>query len=89
MVGDYISTSFGSDSLAHGIFATVTTGASGTGCSTGALDNCNESMATFASGLASGSLSSADDQVLFSGNGGEKAQDFWHLVDNNGIKHRD
>ena len=89
MVGDYISTSYGSDNLAHGVFATVTAGSSGTGCSTGALDNCNEPMATFASGLAAGNLSSANDQVLFSGNGGDKAQDFWHLVDNNGIKHRD
>ena len=89
MVGDYISTSFGSDNLAHGVFATVTAATSGTGCSTGALDNCIEPIATFASGLAAGSLSSANDQIIFSGNGGDKAQDFWHLVDNNGIKHRD
>jgi BNR repeat protein len=89
MVGDYISTSFGSDNMAHGIFATVTAGGSGTGCSTGALDNCNVPIATFASSLAAGALSGADDPVLFSGNGGDKAQDFWNLVDNNGIKHRD
>jgi len=90
MVGDYISTSYGSDSLAHGIFATVTAGASGTGCSTGALDNCNVPIATFASGLASsGSASSANDPILFSGNGGADAQNFWNLVDNNGIQHRD
>ena len=89
MVGDYISTSYGSDNLAHGVFATVTAGSSGTGCSTGALDNCNEPTATFASGLASGSLSSANDPVLFSGNGGTGAQSLWNIVDNNGIKHRD
>jgi hypothetical protein len=90
MVGDYISTSFGSDNLAHGVFATVTAGSSGTGCSTGALDNCIEPIATFATGLAlSGSLSSADDQILFSGNGGADANNLWNLVDNNGIKHRD
>jgi hypothetical protein len=90
MVGDYISTSFGADNLAHGVFATVTAGGSGTGCSTGALDNCIEPIATFATGLAlSGSLSSADDQILFSGNGGADAQNFWNIVDNNGIKHRD
>src|SRR6185437_11176903 len=44
MVGDYISTSYGSDNLAHGVFATAsapTTGAS-TSCTTTALDNCNE-----------------------------------------------
>ncbi len=89
MVGDYISTSYGSDNLAHGVFATVTAGTSGTGCSTGALDNCIEPIATFASGLASGSLSSANDPVLFSGNGGTTAQSLWTIVDNNGIKHRD
>jgi hypothetical protein len=90
MVGDYISTSYGSDNLAHGIFATVTAGTSGTGCSTGALDNCNVPIATFAGGLASsGSASSANDPILFSGNGGADAQNFWNLVDNNGIQHRD
>lgn len=89
MVGDYISTSYGSDNLAHGVFATVTAGSSGTGCSTGALDNCIEPMATFASGLAAGSLSGAADPVLFSGNGGTNAQSFWNIVDNEGIKHRD
>lgn len=89
MVGDYISTSYGSDNLAHGIFATVTAGSSGTGCSTGALDNCNEPIATFGSGQAAGALSGADDPVLFSGNGGTGAQNLWNIVDNNGIQHRD
>ncbi len=90
MVGDYISTSYGSDNLAHGVFATVTAGASGTGCSTGALDNCNVPIATFASGLASsGTASGLNDPVLFSGNGGANAASFWNIVDNNGSKHRD
>jgi len=94
MVGDYISTSYGSDNLAHGIFATVTAGTTGTGCSTGALDNCNVPIATFASGLAlADTLSGADDPVLFSGNGNGNgnvnAENFWNLVDNNGIQHRD
>jgi hypothetical protein len=88
MVGDYISTSYGSDNLAHGVFATVSTGSSGTGCSTGALDNCVEPIASFASGLAAGALSGAADPVLFQGNGGTNAQSFWNIVDNNGIKHR-
>ncbi len=88
MVGDYISTSYGSDNLAHGVFATVTAGSTGTGCSSGALDNCNEPIATFASGLAAGALSGANDPVLFTGNGGADAQNFWNLVDNNGIQHR-
>jgi hypothetical protein len=89
MVGDYISTSFGSDNLAHGVFATVTAGGSGTGCSTGALDNCNEPIATSSTGLAAGSLSGAADPVLFQGQGGTNAQNFWNLVDNEGIQHRD
>ena len=62
MVGDYISTSYGSDNLAHGIFGaanTPTTGA-GTTCSS-TLDNCVAPIDTFTPGLASGSLSSAND----------------------------
>lgn len=91
MVGDYISTSYGSDNLAHGIFGaanTPTTGA-GTACSTSALDNCVAPIDTFTPGLASGSFSGAADQVLFTGNGGADAASFWNLVDNEGIKHRD
>jgi hypothetical protein len=91
MVGDYISTSYGSDNLAHGIFGaanTPTTGAA-TNCTTSALDNCRAPIDTFAPGIAQGSLSSAGDPVLFSGNGGAAAQSFWNIVDNEGIKHRD
>jgi hypothetical protein len=91
MVGDYISTSYGSDNLAHGIFGaanTPTTGA-GTSCSTSALDNCVAPIDTFTPGLASGALSGAADQVLFTGNGGADAASFWNIVDNEGIKHRD
>jgi hypothetical protein len=91
MVGDYISTSYGSDNLARGVFGaanTPTTGAA-TSCSTSALDNCRAPIDTFTPGLASGSLSSANDQVLFTGNGGADAQSFWNIVDNEGIKHRD
>ena len=92
MVGDYISTSYGSDNLAHGVFATAsapTTGSS-TSCTTTALDNCVEPTDTFVSGLsAGGSTSGANDPVLFSGNGGGGAQSLWNVVDNNGSKHRD
>lgn len=90
MVGDYISTSYTSDNLAHGIFgaaSTPTTGA-GTSCSTSALDNCVAPIDTFTPGLALGSLSSAADQVLFTGNGGASAASLWNVVDNEGIRHR-
>lgn len=87
MVGDYISTSYGSDNLAHGVFATAATPTSGTNCSD-VLDNCLEPMATFAVGLASGSASSAADPVLFSGSG-VNANSLWNVADNNGAKHRD
>ncbi|HLV97082.1 MAG TPA: sialidase family protein [Ktedonobacterales bacterium] len=67
MVGDYISTSYGSDNLAHGVFGTAsapTTGSS-TSCSTTALDNCVAPISTFVTGLAaSGARSSAGDHVL-------------------------
>jgi hypothetical protein len=88
MVGDYISTSFGADNLAHGIFATASVGTTGTGCSTGALDNCAEPIATFASGLASGSIATANDPVLFAGDNGANGASLWNVVDNNGSKHR-
>jgi hypothetical protein len=91
MVGDYISTSYGSDNLAHGVFATASapTPTSGTTCGA-VVDNCREPMATFVLGLAAGgSASGAADQVLFSGNGGAGAANLWNIVDNNGSKHRD
>jgi hypothetical protein len=91
MVGDYISTSFGSDNLAHGVFGlarTPTTGPS-TSCTTSGLDNCDAPIATFSSGPADGTLSGANDPVLHQGNGGTNAQNLWNLVDNEGIRHRD
>jgi len=91
MVGDYISTSYGSDNLAHGIFGaanTPTTGAN-TSCTTSALDNCRAPINTFTPGLAIGSASGLSDPVLFSGNGGANAANLWNIVDNNGSKHRD
>jgi BNR repeat-like domain len=90
MVGDYISTSYGSDNLAHGVFATASAPAQNTTqCTTSALDNCNEPMSTFASGLAAGTAPAAADPVLFRGNGGAAAASLWNVVDNNGSKHRD
>jgi hypothetical protein len=88
MVGDYISTSYGSDNLAHGVFATASAPTSGTSCSE-TLDNCLEPTATFTTGLAAGgSASGAADAVLFSGNANVNAKSFWNVVDNNGSKHR-
>src|SRR4051812_33128598 len=90
MVGDYISTSYGSDNLAHGVFGAAsapTTGAATTCSST--PDNCVAPIDTFTSGPPSGSLSSANDSVLYGGNGDAGSQAFWNVVDNNGAKHRD
>ena len=89
MVGDYISTSYGSDNLAHGVFDIATAPTSGTSCTTSALDNCAEPTESFAAGLAAGSFSSAGDPVLFGGNGTGNANSLWNVVDNNGSKHRD
>jgi hypothetical protein len=89
MVGDYISTSYGSDNLAHGVFATASAPTAGTSCSS-VLDNCGEPIATFVAGLgAGGAVSGAASPVLFSGNGGANANSLWNIVDNNGAKHRD
>ncbi|TML07568.1 MAG: exo-alpha-sialidase [Actinobacteria bacterium] len=89
MVGDYISTSFGSDNFAHGAFATASAPTSGSSCSQ-VLDNCSEPTSTFASGLASGgSASGASSPVLYGGSGNGNAASLWNVVDNNGSKHRD
>jgi hypothetical protein len=91
MVGDYISTSYGSDNLAHGIFGsalTPTTGSS-TSCTTSALDNCVAPISTFTPGAAAGAVPAGNPPVLFSGKGGTNAASLWHVVDNNGSKHRD
>jgi hypothetical protein len=61
----------------------------GTSCSS-VLDNCNEPMDTFSSGLAAGGAASGvNDPVLFGGNGGDNANSLWNVVDNNDGKHRD
>lgn len=88
MVGDYISTSFGSDNLAHGVFGAALTPTGGGACSTRALDNCDAPTDTFTPGLAAGSFSSANDVVVYGGNGGTTAAGLWNVVDNNGRKHR-
>jgi BNR repeat-like domain len=91
MVGDYISTSFGSDNLAHGIFGaahTPTTGPAAS-CTTSALDNCVAPIETYTPGPAAGSATSDADDVVFAGNGGTNAASLWNIVDNNGIQHRD
>jgi hypothetical protein len=88
MVGDYISTSYGSDNLAHGIFGSAFAPTSGTSCSS-VLDNCNAPIDTFTPGLASGAVSGLNDPVLHTGQGGADANNLWNIVDNNGIKHRD
>jgi hypothetical protein len=89
MVGDYISTSYGSDNLAHGVFMTATTPTSGTTCGAVA-NNCNEPADSPSTGLAlaSGTASSAGDAVLYGGNNGG-ASSLWNVVNNNGSKHRD
>ena len=87
MVGDYISTSYGSDGLAHGVFMTATAPTSGTTCGTVA-NNCNEPADSPASGLAAlgGAASSSGDPVVFSNNGG--GAHLWDTVQGNGIRHR-
>lgn len=66
MVGDYISSSYGTDNLAHGVYDvafTPTTGSSSS-CSTTALDNCNEPTDTFATGLIAGTAVAPSGPVL-------------------------
>jgi len=87
MVGDYISTSYGSDGLAHGVFMTASAPTSGTTCGAVA-NNCIEPADSPASGLAAlgGAASSTGDPVVFSNNGG--GAHLWDTVQGNGIRHR-
>jgi hypothetical protein len=66
MVGDYISTSFGSDGLAHPAIAVANTPtAGGSDCAT-ATPNCNQALYTPASGLAAAAGSTiANDPVVY------------------------
>ena len=68
MVGDYISTSFGSDGLAHPAFAIAhAPTAGGSDCQT-ATPNCDQALYTATGGLAaSGGGVTANDPVLFVG----------------------
>jgi hypothetical protein len=88
MVGDYISTSFGSDNLAHGVFATASAPTTGSSCSQ-VLDNCSEPTNTFGGSASGGAASGANSAVVFAGSGNSGAQSLWNVVDNNGAKHRD
>jgi hypothetical protein len=59
MVGDYISTSFGSDGLAHGVFMVANAPtAGGSDCAT-ATPNCDQATYTPSTGLALGAAVSA------------------------------
>jgi hypothetical protein len=80
MVGDYISTSYGSDNLAHGVFNVARTPTSGSSCSS-VLDNCNEPTDTFGTGLAliGGTQSSAGDPVLAPPPSGGSHHQIWRL----------
>jgi hypothetical protein len=71
MVGDYISTSFGSDGLAHPVFAVANAPtAGGTNCPS-ATPNCDQAGYSPTTGLpASGGATVANDPVLFSGSVG-------------------
>jgi hypothetical protein len=68
MVGDYISTSFGSDGLAHpAIVVANKPGRGGTDCAA-ATPNCDEALYSPATGLpATGGAGVASDPVVFAG----------------------
>src|ERR687887_1337377 len=68
MVGDYISTSFGSTGLAHPVFAEAyVPTAGGTDCAP-ATPNCNQPLETPTSGLAAAAGANlANDPVVFTG----------------------
>jgi hypothetical protein len=79
MVGDYISTSYGSDGLAHGVFAVANAPtAGGSDCAT-ATPNCNQALYSPSSGLAAaGGSAVANDPVVFTGSSQPGASAFKH-----------
>jgi hypothetical protein len=83
-----VRANLGGEPFAGGVFATASAPSAGTGCSTGALDNCSELLDTFGGLASGGALSGADSKAVVSvSNTG--AQSLWNLVDNNGARHRD
>jgi hypothetical protein len=79
MVGDYISTSFGSDGLAHPAFAVANAPtAGGSDCAT-ATPNCDQALYSPSTGLAAaGGTVVANDPVLFTGSVGAGHSAFKH-----------
>jgi hypothetical protein len=79
MVGDYISTSFGSDGLAHPAFSVAgAPTARGSDCAT-ATPNCDQALYSPATGLAAASGGIvANDPVLFTGSVGAGHSAFKH-----------
>lgn len=90
MVGDYISSSFGSDGRARGIFTGLgapTTGG-GTRCSA-TLDNCD--AATYVatpSVVAAAVVGVAADPIRFANPAAANSGALWRIIDSNGINHR-
>jgi hypothetical protein len=79
MVGDYISSSYGTDNLVHGVYnvAYAPTTGSSTSCSTSALDNCNEPTDAFATGLLSGSVVAPSGPILSPPPNGGSPRHIW------------
>jgi hypothetical protein len=79
MVGDYISTSFGSDGLAHPAIAVANAPtAGGTNCAT-ATPNCDQALYSPTTGLAAaGGSAVANDPVVFAGRVGPGVSAFKH-----------
>ena len=79
MVGDYISTSFGSDGLARPAIAVANAPtAGGSDCAT-ATPNCDQALYAPTTGLpATGGSVAANDPVLFTGSVGPGASAFKH-----------
>jgi hypothetical protein len=78
MVGDYISTSFGADGLAHPAFAVANVPTGGSNCAT-ATPTCDQALYSPTTGLAtSGGAVVANDPVQFTGSVGSGHSAFAH-----------
>jgi hypothetical protein len=79
MVGDYISTSFGSDGLAHPAIVVANAPTAGGGDCATATPNCDEALYSPLSGLAAtGGAAVANEPVVFAGKVGPGVSAFKH-----------
>ena len=89
MVGDYISTSYGSDNLAHGVFATASAPTRGIELQLRARQLQRADRHVRLGSRSQAAARRRRPRCSSRDSGNANAQSLWNVVDNNGSKHRD